>query len=108
MRPVTRVQRDTKDIGRAAGQSTRRLGQPAPAHVAHDRPSGCEAEGTRHVKARHVARRRDVLQRNLFAEMRLDVPERFAHQVHTVSQAAGTDIPASRQLRLIDLAGGRT
>jgi hypothetical protein len=51
VRTVIRFQREVEDIGRAACERTRRLGQAPGTHIAHHRQPGRGGERPHHVEA---------------------------------------------------------
>ncbi len=106
MRVVAGVERDREDVGRASGELARRLGQAARAHVAHHGTAGGRAEGPRHVKARHAAALRDIVERDRFRQMTFDEPQRFLGRVHGAPRPriGAAMVPALCAASLIEIA----
>ena len=82
VRAVVRIQRQREDIGRAGGERTRRLAEPAGPHIAHHRQSGCRGKRPDHVKARDTGDAGDLVQRQGAGEMAFDEPERLLGRIH--------------------------
>ena len=82
VRAVIRIQRDLEDVGRAARERARRLGEAAGAHIAHHRKPGRGGERPHHVEARDAGDGRDLVERQRLGEMAFDEPERLLGGIH--------------------------
>ena len=87
VRSVATVKRDGKDVRGADREAVRGLAQPSGTDVVRQRPADGDAERTRQVKSRYAHRLSDHLERQVIAEVALDVPDGPGRHAHANSIA---------------------
>src|SRR5947207_1318839 len=82
VRAVIRIQRQSEDVGGAAGERPRRLAEAPRTHVAHDRQPRRGGERPHHVETRDSCDASDLVEGQLVGEMAFDKPERLLGRIH--------------------------
>jgi len=100
VRAVAGIERDGENVRRAVAKLPSRFAQAPRAHVAHERVAGDRVERAGQVIRGNAALRRDRLERNRFAQVAFDEPERFLHRVHGRERSR-------RRRRALDRSCGR-
>ena len=82
VRAVVRVQRQGKDIWRAAGERPRGLAEASRTHVAHHGQPRRGGERPHHVETRDSRDASDLVEGQFVGEMAFDRPERLLGRIH--------------------------